>query len=264
MKIVKYICAVIVLLTLSINAQSHKLFTEILKSHVSDGWVDYVKLKDDARLKEYTAALEKIDPDTIKNADLRLAFWINVYNAFTLEIISENYPVESINDLHKGGLILGQILGTTIWDYEFIEINGEKLSLNNVEHDIIRVEFNEPRIHFALVCAAISCPLLRSEAYEGYKLNEQLNYEAYKFFRDKERNYFDAATKTAHLSKIIDWFEEDFGENDQDIIKYVAKFAPVEYQESMLNETDKWEIDYLSYDWTLNDIIHMPGKDSSD
>ncbi len=111
-------------------------------------------------------------PQKIVNEKNRLAFWINAYNAFTLKFIIDEYPVESINDLHWGGLYLGSLLGTTIWDDEKIVINGTELSLNNIEHDIIRKKFNEERIHFALVCASISCPPLLNEAYEGYKLDK--------------------------------------------------------------------------------------------
>jgi hypothetical protein len=251
---------ILLFISTSIVAQVHSKFTEILKDHLTEGMVNYAALKEDGRLIEYTNFLESINPDTIKNDDLRLAYWINAYNAFTLKIISENYPLESINDLHKGGLILGHILGTTIWDHEFIVINGKELSLNNIEHDIIRKEFKEPRIHFALVCAAISCPLLRNEAYEGDKLNKQLEYEAFKFFRDVERNNFNDETKTAYLSKILSWFEEDFGNNDEEVLRYVANFAPEEFKESLINETDKWDIDYLSYNWDLNDSATTSDK----
>jgi hypothetical protein len=108
------------------------------------------------------------------------------------------------------------------------------------------------------VCAAISCPTLINEAYEGYKLNEQLKFNSYIFFRDTNKNRFDLNTKTAYISKILDWYSEDFGNSDAEIIKYVAQFAPLDVKDSMLNESDKWKIEYMDYDWTLNDIKNKP------
>jgi len=190
----------------------HSLFTQILQDYVSNGLVKYKELKDDRRLDKYLKQLENTDPNKIMNEKNRLAFWINAYNAYTLMFIIEEYPVESINDLHWGGLYLGSLLGTTIWDDEKIVINGSELSLNNIELDIIRKKFNEERIHFALVCASISCPPLLSEAYEGYKLDKQLGEQAELFFNDVTKNKFDKNKRTASLSKILSWYEDDFGE----------------------------------------------------
>jgi hypothetical protein len=142
------------------NNDQHLLFTQILNDYVHDGLVNYTKLKDDKRLDEYLVQLENTNPDNLLTDEDKLAFWINVYNAFTLKFIIEEYPVESINDLHWGGLYLGLLLGTTVWDDEKILINGTKLSLNNIEHDIARKKFNEERVHFAMVCASCSCPPL--------------------------------------------------------------------------------------------------------
>lgn len=232
----------------------HKLFTDLLNDYVVDGYVNYDNMKGDKRLDEYIEKLKTDNPDEISNDDDRLAFWINAYNAFTLKIIIENYPVESINDLHTGGLLIGQILGKTVWHKEWIEIGGKTLSLNNIEHDIIRKEFEEPRIHFALVCAAVSCPPLRFEAFEGYKLDKQLNDQAVKFFGDNSKNQFDIELKTAKLSKILDWYDDDFGENDEEILKYISQFLPDEISAGIEQNADQWDIDHLSYNWKLNDI----------
>jgi len=161
----------------------HSLFTQILQDYIINGLVNYQELKDDGRLDTYIEQLENTNPQKVVNEENRLAFWVNAYNAFTLKFIIDEYPVESINDLHWGGLYLGSLLGTTVWDDEKIVINRTELSLNNIEHDIIRKKFNEERIHFALVCASISCPPLRNEAYEGYKLEKQLCEQAELFFK---------------------------------------------------------------------------------
>jgi len=228
----------------------HLLFTQILQDYVSNGLVKYKMLKDDKRLDKYIDQLENTDPKKIMNEKNRLAFWINAY---TLKFIIEEYPVESINDLHWGGLYLGSLLGTTIWDDEKIVINGTELSLNNIEYDIIRKKFNEEKIHFALVCASISCPPQRNEAYEGYKLDKQLGEQAELFFNDVTKKKFDKNTRTASLSKILSWYEEDFGENEQAILNYVARFIDGEIAEDIKNNLSKWNIKYLSYNWDLNE-----------
>jgi hypothetical protein len=248
------------LLCLSFNitfAQSvddqHSLFTQILQDNVSNGLVKYSKLKDDGRLDKYIERLENTNPQKIVNEKNRLAFWINAYNAFTLKFIIDEYPVKSINDLHWGGLYLGSLLGTTIWDDEKIDINGDELSLNNIEHNIIRKKFNEEKIHFALVCASISCPPLLNEAYEGSKLDKQLNEQAESFFNDVTKNKFDKKTRTASLSKILSWYENDFGENEQEMLNYIARFIDKEIAEDIKTNLLKWDIKYLSYNWDLNE-----------
>ncbi len=231
----------------------YSLFTQILQDYVNNGLVKYKKLKDDRRLDKYIEQLENTDPQKIMNEKNRLAFWINAYNAYTLKFIIEEYPVESINDLHWGGLYLGSLLGTTIWDDEKIVINGSELSLNDIEHDIIRKKFNEERIHFALVCASISCPPLLNEAYEGYKLDKQLGEQAELFFNDVTKNKFDKNTRTASLSKILSWYEDDFGENEQEILNYAAQFIDKETAIDIKNNLSEWNIKYLSYNWDLNE-----------
>ncbi len=148
--------------TKDVYAQDHQLFTDILQKYVLNGLVDYKNLKNDNRLDKYLSQLSNTDPDKLKGNE-KLAFWINAYNAFTLQIVIENYPIESITDLNTGGKIIAYLLGDTVWDKEFITINNKKYSLNDIEHKILR-KMNEPRIHFAIVCASISCPELLNEA----------------------------------------------------------------------------------------------------
>ncbi len=232
----------------------HLLFTQILNDYVINGLVNYAKLKDDKRLDKYLEQLENINPDNLLTDEDKLAFWINAYNAYTLKFIVEEYPVESINDLHWGGLYLGSVLGTTVWDDEKITINGTSLSLNNIEHDIVRKKFNEERVHFALACASLGCPPLRSEAFEGYKLNEQLQDQGMKFFNDETKNKFDLIKRRAYLSKILDWYDDDFGSSEKEILLYVSQFIDEKIALDMKKNTSLWEINYLSYDWDLNDL----------
>jgi hypothetical protein len=232
----------------------HSLFTEILRDNVENGLVKYSKLKDDTRLDKYLKQLESTNPKKIENKEDRLAFWINAYNAFTLKFIVDEYPVESINDLHWGGLYLGSLLGTTVWDEEKIVISETELSLNEIEHEVIRKNFREERIHFAVVCASISCPSLRNEAYEGHRLDKQLSEQAELFFKDVTKNKFETKTRTAYLSKILNWYESDFGKNEQAMLQSITRFLDEQMAEDLKNDLLKWNIEYLPYDWDLNEF----------
>lgn len=192
------------------------------------------------------------DPAKISDRNERLAFWINAYNAYTLKVICNNYPVESIKDLSTGGNILSYILKTTVWDKAYVNINKKVMSLNDIEHGIIRKVFREPRIHFALVCAAISCPPLRNEPYTGQKLDHQLSEQAKIFFSDKSKNYFDLINHTAYLSKILSWYDGDFGNNEKQVLNKIAAYFPKEIAENIKKNPGKWELEYNDYNWSLN------------
>lgn len=232
-------------------SQQHKLFTEVLQQHVRGGMVDYKKLKTEDKLDKYLSKLSSANPEKL-NRNEKLAFWINAYNAFTLQIVRDNYPIKSITDLHAGGKIIGFLIGKTVWDKEFILINNKKYSLNDIEHKILR-KMNEPRIHFAIVCASFSCPTLRSEAYEAEKIEQQLEEDAIRFLNDTERNDFNLAKRNAELSKIFDWFGEDFGKSDANILRYVSAFLPAKLKEDISKNVGEWEISYKNYDWNLNE-----------
>ena len=243
------------LLVLPIYGQdAHELFTDVLRSHVQDGVVNYGALCNDQRLNAYIEHLESTNPADFRDRAQRLAFWINAYNAFTLKIVCENYPIQSINDLHWGGLYVGLVLKTTVWDRKFIRIGGRRLSLNDIEHKIIRPVFGDPRIHFALVCAATSCPPLRAEAFEASKLDEQLDDQGRIFLSETAKNRFDLTSKTAHLSKILDWYGDDFGKNDAQLLTYIARFLPAEISKQVLSNPAAWDIKHTDYDWGLNDF----------
>lgn len=230
----------------------HHLFTELLSTYVHDGNVNYKGMRSDKRLSEYADWLAKANPDTLPNEKEKLAVWINAYNAYTLKIICDNYPVESINELHSGGLIIGSVLKTTVWDEKIVIVNGKTMTLNTIEHEIIRPEFKDPRAHFALVCASKSCPPLRSEAYEGETLDRQLDDQGKAFLSDPFRNEFDPVKMRAEISKIFSWYESDFGSSKEAVLRYVARFLPVAISRQILADSSEWEISYKSYDWSLN------------
>ena len=244
----------LILIATTVSAEEqHVLFNSVLNKYVQNGRVNYKGLCKDPDLAKYISYLESSDPEKITDQKVRLAFWINAYNAYTLKIICDHYPVKSINDLHSGGTALGHVFKTTIWDKEIVVINHKATSLNNIEHKIIRPVFKDFRIHFALVCAAKSCPALRPEAYEGSKLDQQLDDQAKLFLSDGSKNRFDVATQKASISKIFDWYQKDFGNDNSKVLVAISKYLPDQIRKSIQSAPDKWEVAYTNYDWDLNE-----------
>jgi len=217
---------------------SHKILDELLKKYVDEeGMVDYKALKSERNtLQKYLATLSSNAPNDDWTGNQKLAYWINAYNAFTLELILEHYPVESIKDI--GSSIQIPFVNTP-WDIKFINIGREEYDLNNIEHGIIRKQFNEPRIHFALVCAAVSCPKLQNEAYIPEKLDEQLTRAAKEFLANKEKNNIKNADE-AELSRIFKWYGGDF-KDETSLIGYINQYAPIQLSED------------AEYHWELNE-----------
>jgi hypothetical protein len=246
------IISIIFFNSLIVFGQNHKLFTEILKDNVHDGLVNYKSLVGSDQLNKYLEQLSATDPDKLKKNE-KLAYWINAYNAFTLQVVLENYPIKSITSLHTGGKVIGFLLGKTVWDKEFITINGKEYSLNYIEHEILR-KMDEPRIHFAIVCASISCPVMRNEAYEADKIETQLEEQTRLFLNDTSRNSFNLEEREADISQIFNWFDEDFGDSDENILKFISEYLPENIKNDILNNIDQWDVSNKSYDWGLNDI----------
>src|SRR5688572_6814246 len=155
------------------KAPSHEAFTRLLKKHVSNqGKVNYSGfIKDSVELSAYLNTLRKNPPAKSWSREEHIAYWINAYNAFTIELIIKYYPVKSIKDI--GSSIQIPFVNTP-WDIKFIQIGKDKLDLNNIEHGILRKRFFDPRLHMVLVCASKSCPILLNEAYEAKTLDSQL------------------------------------------------------------------------------------------
>jgi hypothetical protein len=225
----------------------HAAWTALLRRWVNDGRVDYAgwlragRAPLEAYLKQLSGTCGR-DYETWSRAQ-RLAFWINAYNAFTVELILDHYPIASIRKI-------GWLPGAA-FRRQFIpmpELRGGVISLNEIEHDTIRADFAEPRIHFALVCASRSCPPLRSEAYRGADLDRQLADQARVFLGDATKNRFDAAANTLYLSAIFDWFAVDFRAAAGSLQAFVAP-----YLADPRAALPGVRIEYLDYDWSLND-----------
>ena len=225
------------------KAPSHEGWDSLLKKWVDQhGMVNYQGFgQDRAQLKAYLRSLEASPPDEKTwSKEEQLAYWINAYNAYTIELILQYYPIEDINDI-KAGTMMAYV--KTPWDIKFINIGGKKLDLNNIEHNIIRPIFKEPRIHFALVCAARSCPKLRQEAYVPERLEAQLAQQARSFLLDPDKNL--VRNDKLELSKIFEWFKDDFTEGRS------LQEAIEEYSGLPVNKDAN--ISYRYYNWKLNE-----------
>lgn len=226
------------------NPPSHEIWNELTKKHVrANGMVDYKGfLADKVKLQQYLDLLSNNAPDKNKwSREEQLAYWINAYNAFTIKLIIDNYPLESIRDLHPTLKIPGV---NTVWHKKFFKIGGEEASLDQIEHDILRKEFEEPRIHFAINCASFSCPPLRNEAFVADRLEKQLEEMATQFINDAQRNRI--AANEAEVSKIFSWFTKDFTKKGT-LRAFLNKYSKVKLKEDA-------DIDYMDYDWSLNDV----------
>lgn len=226
------------------NAVSHEIWNELLKKYVSKGgFVDYKGIQSDQEhLNSYLRLIESNPPNKETWTDEeQIAYWINAYNAYTVDLILQYYPVESIKDI--GSSIQIPFVNTP-WDIKFIKIGDEAYDLNNLEHGILRKEFDEPRIHFAVNCASYSCPELRAEAYTGENLDQQLDEQARIFINDTRKNKI--STKKAELSKIFNWYSGDFND-EMSVEEFINQYADIKITKST-------DVDYMDYNWELNDL----------
>lgn len=218
---------------------SHERWGELLERHVRGNQVDYAGFKaDEAKLDRYLEELARVRTSSLSRNE-QFAFYINAYNAHTVKMVLSGYPgLNSIKDL-------GGWFGSP-WKKKLCRIDGQILTLDQIEHEILRPRFKDPRVHFAINCAARSCPPLRAEAYTGAKLESQLDTATRAFINDPARNYFQKGI--LYLSKIFDWYAKDFA---QGVLPFVAQYVEGHLKER-LTARDKIEIEYLAYDWSLN------------
>lgn len=225
------------------KAPSHEIWNELTKKNVApNGNVNYKAfIQDSLKLNQYLHLISAAAPNNKTWTDNeQIAYWINAYNAFTVQLIIRNYPVKSIKEI--GGRI--PFINSS-WDIKFIELGGETLDLNNIEHGILRKEFDEPRVHFALNCASFSCPKLRNEAFTPEKLESQLNDQAKAFINNPDKNKIGDGT-SVKISKLFTWFEGDFKKKSPSIPAFLSQFSTVPVSEDA-------DIDYLDYNWDLNE-----------
>lgn len=210
----------------------HSKWTALLKKHVnSDGFVDYKGFESDKpALKEYLNYLSSFSPDPTWSVQEQLAFYINLYNAYTVDLIVENYPTDSIKDLDGP------------WTKAFVPIGNTKISLGGIENSILR-KMNEPRIHFAINCASYSCPKLLDEAFTAQNIDAQLDRVTREFINSNKN---DITKEGAQVSKIFDWYKADYLSDALPTLReYINKYSD-------LPIATEAPITFKEYDWSLN------------
>ena len=250
---------------------SHKSWDTLLKKHVvvvQGGKISQVRYagfkQDEAALKGYTESLSKVTDAEFKafSKPQQMAFLINAYNAWTVQLILTRYPdLKSIKDL--GGAF------SSPWKQRFFKLLGQDTHLDAIEHEMLRKKgvYDEPRVHFAVNCASIGCPALREEAFTADKLDAQLEEQAVRFLSDRSRNRYNAQREALEVSKIFDWFKEDWQSGYKGIGKdqtpvtsreqYFGKYAKLladKPEEQKAIAEGKAGIRFLDYDWNLNDV----------
>jgi hypothetical protein len=220
---------------------SHAIFGAALSAHVKDGVVDYPAIQTDDRQEAYLRQLDRVDPNAFVTRNERLAFWINAYNAFAIKGIVDGYSPVSYMGRYR--YFIGQ-------EYR---VGGGAITLYDLERQVLIRQFHEPLIHFAIVCASTSCPRLQPWAYLPHELDRQLDHAARAFINDPTRNRFDRKRKVASLSKIFDWFAEDFSAAAGSTLAYAARYIRDPELARDLVESD-YRIEFLEYDWSLNGI----------
>ncbi len=235
---------------------SHALWAHVLAKHVVGDRFDYAGLKRDrTTLDEYLEQLHALKPEELAawTREQQFAFWINVYNAHVVALVLTEYPVDNIKDI--GGLF------SPVWKKAFIAMPGlhpsgkpDYLSLDEIEHQILRPRFRDARVHAAINCASISCPPLRNEAFVAERLDDQLDDQARKWLADPTRNRFDEAKSRAEVSEIFDWFKDDFVRDGGSVLGWIGKYAPA--SEATWLSKVKVKLSSLDYSWKLNDVRH--------
>jgi hypothetical protein len=231
----------------------HRAWDGLLKAFLVPGpdglnRIDYAKFKatGHAALKAYLVALQRVDPAGFDRPE-QFAFWVNLYNAKTIDVVLDKYPVKSIKDVSLGGG-LKTLIGGGPWQARIIEVAGVGLTLDDIENAILRPIYRDPRVHYAINCAAVGCPNLASEAYTGARLEAMLEAGAKAYINSPRGVRVDGDTIQA--SSIYDWFKADFGGSEQAILDHWRKYASPALTEQ-LNKIGR--ITRYDYDWKLAD-----------
>lgn len=227
--------AFVFLLSLSTQAQT-LIWNNLLQKHVNDkGWVDYDGFsKNEKQLDIYLTSLKNTHPERLTSNNAKKAFWINAYNAYTIKLILNHYPVQSILDI--------KVNGKGAWDIPFAKVGGKTYTLNHIEHEILRKKYTDPKIHVGVNCASISCPALPNVAFTEKNIETVLNKGITSFINDKTRNTI--APNHLELSQIFNWFKDDFTKQS-DLITFINQYSQTKIESSA-------SINYKEYNWQLN------------
>lgn len=231
----------------------HFAWNQFLQQLTKDGRVNYGVLSNNpAQLNIFLESVGHVLKNEYEgwNREQKIAFWINAYNAAVIKTVVDHYPLEkglSWKALAYPSNSIQQI--PDVWDRPALDVFGAKVSLNYIEHEVLRKEFKDPRIHFALVCASLGCPILRSEPYVSERLDTQLDDQIRRFLADPKKAHYDSEAGTLNLSPIFKWFREDF-EKAGGIVQFVKPYLPQEFSGKISADT---KIEWLDYDWSLNE-----------
>ena len=247
-----YICLAFSLLIITAFSPSvaaadvdHSGFDQALKTYVDDkGLVAYTGIAEDRAFKVYVQSLQSADLDSMSR-DGQLAFWINAYNAVTIDKVIRFKPKKSVRET----LIPGVWTGTKFFTTREHTVAGNQLSQDDIEHELLRKQFKDPRIHFAIICASSGCPPLPRFAYTGENVQAKLEAETRKYINSRRGTRIDDAENTLYLSKLFDWFAGDFEFKSGSVLEYIKPYLDEETRNFLdRNPT----IAYLDYDWSLN------------
>jgi len=240
-----FLPGMLAILTPQAGAESrvdNRLYAELLGKHTHDGLVDYASFKTEhPKLKAYLAYLAGINPDDLSRDDA-FAYYINLYNAATIDLVLENYPgIDSIKDI-------GGIFGNP-WKIEFITLKGKKVHLDHVEHVILRPLYKDPRLHFAVNCASLGCPPLHAKPFEGQTLDATLDKLTRQNMADPAHTRLEG--NNLYVSKVFDWFGEDWGKTE-DKVAFVQNYSSREQAAEIDKLGARLNLKYSEWDWTLN------------
>jgi len=264
-----FIFTLLVMLT-PVRAQSldHGIYDELLGKYVTDGRVDYTGfLQEKDRLELYLGQLQTVTRQELNSwtVDEQKTFWINAYNAATLEAVLNHYPIKPGGFISRARFPKNSIRQIPeVWDTPLIRLAGKMRTLNEIEHEILRRQYHDPRLHFVLVCASIGCPLLENNAFMGIDIEIRLDQASRNFLSNPGKMRIDRSSNTLFLSSIFRWFGEDFRstgkdasvfsyypEDEQGIISFLLKYGSEETARYI--RTNHPKIKYLNYDWSLNE-----------
>jgi hypothetical protein len=225
------------LLMSTLSFAQHEGFDKLLENNITeDGVVNYKGImKERATLDAYIAYIKVTSPEEKWSDDKTKAFYINVYNAYTILLILDNYPLKSIMKISKRG--------KDAWHQKFVVVGGETFSLNDIEHQILRKKYSDPRIHVGVNCASFSCPPIANFAFTEANVETELERLMKKFINDPARNRI--TSKKITLSKVFEWYKGDFTKNGS-LVTYINGYSEVEL-------TKKTKVRYLEYNWNLNE-----------
>ena len=241
-KVIMGLCVLWILFSAPAMAEvvDNDIYAALLKKHVKNSHVNYDGFKEDEPLLDrYLEVLSRTPVSRLSRND-QFAFYINAYNASTIKLVLTKYP--GINSIKEIGSFF-----SNAWNKDFILLEGRTVSLDYIEHQILRPVFKDPRVHFAINCASKSCPPLRDEPYDGGRLENQLNDQAKSFINNTKNTFI--KQDTLFVSRIFKWFEDDFSNNP---LMFIRQYASEELKQSLDRNAGSLKLSFLDYDWSLN------------